>query len=341
MPLPILTETQWHFLPKVLLHEPLAGGLRPQTLLELCQQRNVPMPANTADDLAAWLLANSHSGSLERYLTGFSLTVAAMASEAACERVAFEAAEDARLDGCVLAEFRMAPLLLEEYGLSGEAVIEALLRGLKKSTLPSGFIVCAMRTDAPDVTAKSARLASRYRDQGVIGFDLAGAERGFPPTPHREAINIARDAGLGISLHAGEADEGSRVLEAAELGATRIGHGVHIMYAPDNVQQRIWIEEARRHALHFEVCPTSNVHTGIAPSVSAHPLRSMIEVGLSVSVSTDNRLMSCVTLSDELRAAHEQNGVSLAAIRQMMREAAHASFLPEAARQAALQALDA
>ena len=341
MPAPILTETQWQSLPKILLHEHLDGGLRPQTLLELCQQRNVPMPAQSANDLAAWLLANSHSGSLERYLTGFGLTVAAMASEAACERVAYEAAEDARLDGCVLAEFRMAPLLLEEYGLSGEAVIEALLRGLKKSTLPSGFIVCAMRTDTPDVTAKSARLAARYRDQGVIGFDLAGAERGFPPTPHREAINIARDAGLGISLHAGEADEGSRVLEAAELGATRIGHGVHIMSAPDNVQQRIWIEEARRHALHFEVCPTSNMHTGIASSVSAHPLRSMIESGLSVSVSTDNRLMSGVTLSEELRAAHEQNGVSLAAIRQMMREAAHASFLPEAARQAALQALEA
>ena len=341
MPDPILTKTQWQSLPKVLLHEHLDGGLRSQTLLELCRQRNVPLPAQSANDLAAWLLANSHSGSLERYLTGFSLTVAAMASGAACERVAFEAAEDARLDGCVLAEFRMAPLLLEAYGLKGEAVIEALLRGLKKSSLPSGFIVCAMRTDSPEASARSARLAARYRDHGVIGFDLAGAERGFPPTPHREAINIARDAGLGISLHAGEADEGSRVLEAARLGATRIGHGVHIMNAPDDLQQQRWIDEARRHALHFEVCPTSNVHTGIAESVSAHPLRRMIEAGLSVSVSTDNRLMSGVTLSGELRAAHEQNGVSLAAIRQMMQEAARASFLPETTRQTALQALEA
>ena len=332
-------EVQWRSLPKVLLHEHLDGGLRPQTLLELCQLRNVPMPANTGSDLAAWLLANSNSGSLERYLTGFSLTVAAMASEAACERVAYEAAEDAREDGCVLAEFRMAPLLLETYGLSGEAVVEALLRGLKKSTLPCGFIVCAMRTDAPDVTAKSARLAARYRDDGVIGFDLAGAERGFPPTPHREAINIARDAGLGITLHAGEADEGSRVLEAAALGATRIGHGVHIMNAPDAVLQSAWIDEARRLGLHFEVCPTSNVHTGIAPSVAKHPLRAMAAAGLSVSVSTDNRLMSGVTLSGELQAAHEQNGVSLDAIRQMMRTAAHASFLPESARHTALQAL--
>ncbi len=340
MPDAVLTETQWKALPKVLLHEHLDGGMRPQTLLALCQLRNVPMPASTAADLAAWLLANSNSGSLERYLTGFGLTIAAMASEDACERVAFEAAEDALADGCVLAEFRIAPLLLEAHGLSGEAVVEALLRGLKRSALPSGLIVCAMRTDAPDITAKSARLAARYAEHGVIGFDLAGAERGFPPTPHSEAINIARDAGLGITLHAGEADEGSRVLEAASLGATRIGHGVHIMNAPDAAQQRAWIDEARQHGLHFEVCPTSNVHTGIAPSVAAHPLRAMVEAGLSVSVSTDNRLMSDVTLSGELSVVHAQNGVSLKSLEQMMRDAALASFLPNAEREVALSALD-
>ena len=340
MPDAVLTETQWKKFPKVLLHEHLDGGLRPQTLLALCQQRNVSMPANTAADLAAWLLANSNSGSLERYLTGFGLTVAAMASVEACERIAFEAAEDALADGCVLAEFRMAPLLLEAHGLSGEAVVEALLRGLKRSALPCGLIACAMRTDAPDVTAKSARLAARYAGHGVIGFDLAGAERGFPPTPHREAINIARDAGLGITLHAGEADEGSRVLEAASLGATRIGHGVHIMNAPDAAQQRAWIDEARRLGLHFEVCPTSNVHTGIAPSVAAHPLLAMVEAGLSVSVSTDNRLMSGVTLSGELSVVHAQNGVSLERLAHMMRDAARASFLPNAERDAALLALD-
>ncbi len=335
-----LTSAQWKALPKVLLHEHLDGGLRPQTLLELCRQRGVTTPADTADGLAAWLLANSNSGSLERYLTGFGLTVAAMGSVAACERVAFEAAEDALDDGCVLAEFRIAPLLLEAYGLSGESVIEALLSGLKKSALPSGLIVCAMRTDAPEITLRSARLAARYANAGVIGFDLAGAERGFPPTPHRDAINAARDAGLGITLHAGEADEGSRVLEAASLGATRIGHGVHIMNAPDDSLQQQWLAEARRLKLHFEVCPTSNVHTGIAPSVAAHPLRSMVEAGLSVSVSTDNRLMSGVTLSGELAAVHTENGVSRERLGQMMRDAANASYLPADVRAAALVSLN-
>lgn len=336
----VLTDAQWKALPKVLLHEHLDGGLRPQTLLDLCRMHNVSMPGHTAEEVAAWLLANSNSGSLERYLTGFGLTIAAMASEAACERVAFEAAEDARMDGCVLAEFRIAPLLLEAHGLAGEVVVEALLHGLKRSGLPCGLIVCAMRTDAPESTARGARLAARYRDDGVIGFDLAGAERGFPPTPHREAINVARDAGLGITLHAGEADEGSRVLEAASLGATRIGHGVTIMNSPDLAQHHAWVDEARRRGLHFEVCVTSNVHTNTAESFAAHPLRAMAEAGLSVSVSTDNRLMSDVTLSGELRAVHEHNGIDLEGLETMMRAAASASFLPQETRNAASVALD-
>lgn len=332
----------WRALPKILLHEHLDGGLRPATLLALCRKQNVPIPADaadTADGLAAWLLANSNSGSLVRYLTGFSLTVAAMGSVEACEQVAFEAAEDARADGCVQAEFRMAPLLLEPYGLSGEAVVEALLAGLQKSALPSGLIVCAMRTDAPEATLKAAQLAARYAGRGVIGFDLAGAEKGFPPTPHKAAINAARDAGLGITLHAGEADEGSRVLEAGSLGATRIGHGVNIMRGTDPAERQRWIDEAKRLGLHFEVCPTSNVHTGVSASLADHPLREMVAAGLSVSVSTDNRLMSGVSMSGELADVHTQAGITRAQLGRMMREAAQASFLPEAVRKTALAAL--
>lgn len=334
------TDTDWRALPKVLLHEHLDGGLRPATLLELCRARGVATPADSADALAAWLLANSDSGSLVRYLTGFSLTVAAMASVEACERVAFEAAEDARLDGCVLAEFRMAPLLLEHYGLSGDEVVEALISGLRRSALPSGLIVCAMRMDSPDETLRAAKLAARHAGNGVIGFDLAGAEFGFPPTAHKSAIHAARDAGLGITLHAGEADAGSRVLEAAALGATRIGHGVNIMKAPNADEQSHWLGKARYLGLHFEVCPTSNVHTGTAASLAAHPLRAMAEAGLSVSVSTDNRLMSAITLTRELQLAHRENAVSIASLGRMMREAARVSFLPEDVRAQALKAVD-
>ena len=338
-----LNNTQWQQLPKILLHEHLDGGLRPQTLLELCHERNLTVPANDAEGLAEWMQANANSGSLERYLQGFGLTVAAMASAEACERVAYEAAEDARLDGCVLAEFRMAPLLLEAHGMSGEAVIEALLAGLARSSMPSGLIVCGMKMDSPNKTLRTAQLAARYQDQGassVIGYDLAGPERGFPPALHAAAIATARDAGLGITCHAGEADVGSRVLEAAALGATRIGHGVTIMEAPDALQQREWLDKARDMGLHFEVCPTSNVHTGAAASLATHPLRAMIEAGLSVSCSTDNRLMSGVTMSAECQMVHEQNGVSRQQFKRMMLDAAAASFLPAVVRAQALQAIE-
>src|SRR5688572_25976218 len=157
-------------LPKALLHEHLDGGLRPETLLELCAQRSVPVPVADAASLARWMHENADSGSLERYLKGFAITVAAMASEEACERVAFEAAEDALADGCVLAEFRMAPLLLEPFGLSGAAVVEATLAGLKRSRLRCGLIVCGMRTDNPADTTRSALLAATYHDQGVVGL---------------------------------------------------------------------------------------------------------------------------------------------------------------------------
>ncbi|MEP7295999.1 MAG: adenosine deaminase [Burkholderiales bacterium] len=331
----------WRQLPKVLLHEHLDGGLRAQTLLELCQEHGLATPAPDAASLAAWVHANADSGSLERYLQGFALTVAAMGSPEACERVAFEAAEDARLDGCVLAEFRIAPLLLESGRMPVDAAIEALLAGLRRSALPCGLIVCAMRTDPPALTLRSAQLAARYRDQGVIGFDLAGAERGYPPGLHAAAFEAARDAGLGITCHAGESDLGSRVLEAAALGATRIGHGVHIMSGDTAAQSAQWVASARELGLHFEVCPSSNVHTGAFASLAQHPIRAMLEAGLSVSCSTDNRLMSSTTLSDELAAIHHALGMSRVQLGQLMRNGAAASFMPASARRAALRALQA
>lgn len=337
---PIETPTDasaWQALPKVLLHEHLDGGLRPQTMLELCQAQGLQPPVDGALALARWMSANAHSGSLERYLQGFDWTVRAMASPEACERVALEAAEDAREDGCVLAEFRMAPLLLEPLGLAPEAVVEALLAGLARSPMPTGLILCAMRTDDPANSLRTAQLAARYRGHGVVGFDLAGAERGFPPTPHAAAFQCAREAGLGLTCHAGEADSGARVLEAAALGATRIGHGVHIMNLADWPAAPEWCEQARDAGLHFEVCPSSNVHTGVVHDVAAHPIAAMLRAGLDVSCSTDNRLMSAVTLSGELNTLYAQVGLSLQEVGQLMLNAARASFLDEHTRQQAAQ----
>jgi adenosine deaminase len=329
----------WADLPKVLLHEHLDGGLRPATLLALCRARGLPVPAADAAALSAWMHANANSGSLVRYLEGFALTVAAMASPEACEQVAFEAAEDARLDGCVLAEFRMAPLLLEPHGLPGEVVVEALVRGLRRSPLASGLIVCAMRTDAPAETRRAAELAARFVGQGVVGFDLAGAEFGHPPSDHVAAFDCAREAGLGLTCHAGEADDGARVLEAAaRLHVRRIGHGVNLVRgSPAEVAERVAV--VRHLGLHFEVCPSSNVHTGAAASIAAHPIADMLAAGLSVGCSTDNRLMSGVTLSHELSVLHHQRGMAVAELAALMRHAASASFLPWEQRERATAAL--
>ncbi|MDO6387698.1 adenosine deaminase [Uliginosibacterium sp. 31-12] len=330
----------WPSMPKALLHEHLDGGLRAQTLLDLCAERGIAVPAGSAAELAQWMQSNANSGSLVRYLQGFALTVEAMASAAACRRVAFEAAEDALLDGCVLAEFRMAPLLLEPFGITPEAVVEALLSGLKESRLASGLILCAMRTDTPEASLRTARLAARYSDQGVVGFDLAGAELNYPPGSHQAAYHVAREAGLGLTCHAGEADLGSRVLEAAQIGARRIGHGVNIMAPPDDATGAAWLAEARALNLHFEVCPSSNVHTGTVASLSEHPIRRMLAAGLSVSCSTDNRLMSGVTLSEEFSSLEQHLGLSVTEAVRLTRHAIRASFLEESQRLKAMQALD-
>jgi adenosine deaminase len=319
-------------LPKVLLHEHLDGGLRPQTLLELLHERGVEAPAHDAVGLEAWFRERAHAGSLAEYLKGFALTVAAMASPAAMQRVAFEAAEDALADGCVLAEFRIAPLLFESHGVSGEAAVEALLAGLSQSRLRSGLIVCAMRHLPPEETERAARLALRYRGQGVVGFDLAGAELGHPPSEHAAALTLVRDAGLPITVHAGEADEAKRVVEAGRLGARRIGHGVRLVDALGAPGGDELLHTVREMGLHLEVCPTSNVHTSAAASIATHPITALWRAGISLSYHTDNRLMSCITHTSEAVALLEDTTLTQADLLRMGIEAARHSFLGAAVR---------
>ncbi len=328
-------------LPKVLLHEHLDGGLRVATLLELLRERGLSAPAGDVETLAAWFDARAHAGSLVEYLRGFALTVAAMATPAALARVAFEAAEDARLDGCVLAEFRVAPLLFEAHGVPGEAAVESLLEGLARSSLPSGLIVCAMRQEDAAQTARAGALALRYRGQGVVGFDLAGPEAGFPATRHAALLARVRDEGLPLTLHAGEADDGWRVLEAARLGARRVGHGVRLAGLIGQPGGNEALAELRERGLHLEVCPTSNVHTGAAASIASHPIRALWQAGLSLSFHTDNRLISCIDQSTEAAQLVQQAGFGWAELVRMGLLAAEASFLPEPARAQATATLRA
>ncbi len=334
-------------LPKVLLHEHLDGGLRVATLLALLRERGIAAPADDEDALAAWFDARAHAGSLEEYLRGFALTVAAMATPEAMARVAFEAAEDARAEGCVLAEFRIAPLLFEAHGVAGEVAVSALLDGLSRSPLPSGLIVCAMRHESDAQIARAADLAIASHRQPprpgaarVIGFDLAGPEAGFPASRHAGLLTRVREAGLGLTLHAGEADGGERVLEAARLGAQRVGHGVRLADLLRSPDALALLAELRGRGVHLEICPTSNVHTGAAASLALHPIHALWRAGVSLSFHTDNRLMSRIDHSGEA-AGLVAAGFGWAELLQMELDAAAASFLPEATRQAAAARLQA
>lgn len=328
-------------LPKVLLHEHLDGGLRVATLIELARARGIALPSDDADTLAQWFRSRAHAGSLAAYLQGFGLTIAAMASVAALERVAFEAAEDALADGCVLAELRCAPHLWEGFGVPAEAALEALLAGLSRSALPSGLIVCAIRDHAASESERMTRLALRYRHRGVVGLDLAGPEVGHPPAGHAAAFALARDAGLPITCHAGEADEAGRVIEAARLGAQRIGHGVRLADALGLAEGKGLLDEARERHLHLEICVTSNVHTGAVASRAAHPIRALWDAGIALSFHTDSRLISGVSPSSEAASLVREGRFSFAELAQMSLGAARASFLPEAAKARAEAAIAA
>ena len=323
-------------MPKVVLHDHLDGGLRVPTLMELLRERGLALPAQDPAGVEAWFQQRAHAGSLTAYLEGFALAVAAMATPRALARVAFEAAEDAHADGAVLAEFRIAPLLFERHGLSGDAVVEALLEGLARSALQSGLIVCSMRELPPLETQRAVKLALRWQGRGVIGFDLAGAELGHPPAKHARALALAREAGLPLTLHAGEADAAGRVLEAVRLGARRIGHGLRLAEAIGDASRSHLVDAVKASGVHLEVCPTSNVHTGATGSVASHPIKLLWRAGVSLSFHTDNRLISCITHTGEAVRLVRETGFAPADLAQMTLQAAQHSFLPESAREHAL-----
>ena len=333
-PSPALSDDDLRQLPKVLLHEHLDGGLRPATLLALLRARGLASPAPDVAGLRQWFAQRAWAGSLAAYLEGFALTVAAMASPEALAQVAREAAEDARAEGCVLAEFRLAPLLFEPLGLAPEAVVEAVLGGWHAAGLPGGVILCGMRQHPVAQSLRVAALVQRYQGQGVLGFDLAGPEAGHPATDHATALRWLAERGLPFTLHAGEADAGERVFEAAALGARRIGHGVRI--APLLAEPR-WAEALQRlrvAAVHFELCLTSNAQTGALAGLPGHPVRALAAAGLSWSYHTDNRLMSMTSLVQEARLLTDTHGFDADALRACARRALAASFVPEAQRAA-------
>jgi adenosine deaminase len=281
-------------IPKIVLHDHLDGGMRPQTVIDLAAENGYDaLPTRDAYELEAMLLPTA--GDLESYLQAFTHPVGVLQSQAALERAAFEAASDWVSDGVVYGEVRFAPELHTRNGLSFLEACCAVLRGLSQVPVTSRLIVTAMRHT--NMSLEAARTAAKLKDSGVVGFDLAGPERGWPLAAHASAIAIARDAGLGISLHAGEAEGPAAVVEALELGAARIGHGVSAARDAAVMQRLIDTNTL------LEVCLTSNLQTGVAESLHKHPVGILVDAGVPVSIQVDNRTVSSTTASQELDRA--------------------------------------
>ncbi|MCL2464000.1 MAG: adenosine deaminase [Micrococcales bacterium] len=328
-------------LPKVLLHDHLDGGVRPATLVDLAARAEQPLPTTDPDELGAWFRAAASSGSLERYLETFAYPVGVMQTADALHRVAREAVEDLADDGVVYAESRFAPEQHTARGLSMAQVVEAVLAGFDEGmraaaargrTIAVRALLVAMRQF--DHWGRVAELAVTYRDRGVVGFDLAGPEAGFPADRDAAAFARARDAWLPVTVHAGEADGLESIAAALRMGARRLGHGLRI--ADDIDGDRLgplahWVRD-RRIAL--EICPTSNVHTGGAGSIAEHPVTHLHRLGFAVTVNTDNRLQSGTSMSAEFASLVGQAGWTLADLRQVTVTAAHHAFVHEDARTA-------
>lgn len=321
-------------LPKAVLHDHLDGGLRPETILELADEHGYTgLPASDADGLAKWF-HQGESGSLEAYLKAFEETISVMQTESAISRVAYEAGVDLQADGVVYAELRCGPSLLMRRGLSREAVLEAMLDGFERAQRDSGIAIYAIATalrqesDSVDV----ARAASRYVGRGVVAFDLAGPEMGFSPDVHLEACRISRETGLGLTLHAGESDGPNSMWRALALcGAQRIGHGVHVVQDADLEHGTLsnlgsFARRVRDHRIPLEVAITSNLHTGSWETPSEHPFGALHAAGFNVSINTDNRLMSGVSLSDEYALAATTYGLSANDLNEITVRAIEAGF---------------
>jgi len=321
-------------LPKVALHDHLDGGLRVRTVLELAADaRYGELPSEDPVELSEWFHQDG-SGSLERYLEAFAHTAAVTQTAEAIERVAYEAAIDLAHDGVVYAEVRFAPALHIVGGLSLEEVIEAALNGLSRgrgdSAIVTGLIPSALRQHRD--SEQVAKAAARFAGEGVVGFDLAGPEAGYPPDDHLPAFHVVSEAGLGITIHAGEGDGAHSIYRAvAHCGARRIGHGVRIVDDTDWSGRDIeaigpLARRIRDHRIHLEVSVRSNVDTGLAPDARSHPLGALYRAGFSVSINTDNRLMSDVSMSDEYASALTDQGLTVTDLGLIAEEALRNAF---------------
>lgn len=326
-------------LPKVLLHDHLDGGLRPQTVVELAKdQKYDKLPTTDPGELAEWFRRGARRGSLRLFLEGFHHTCGVMQTEEALERVAYEMMEDMKRDGVVYVETRFAPVFHIGKALDIHKVVRSVLRGLERGKedfgVHYGLIICAMRHMDPSISLDMAELATDFRNRGVLGFDLAGEEGGYPPKKHVEAFHFIQRENFNITIHAGEGFGKESIWQAIQwCGAHRIGHATRLIddmrvKEGEVLNMGTLAQYVLDKRIPLEICLTSNVHTGAVKSLEEHPFGIYYRYKFRCTLNTDDRLMSNITLTDEYCTAAGTFDLSLDDLEKLTINAMKSAFLP-------------
>ena len=325
-------------LPKTDLHVHLDGSLRIETILDLAAHDGIELPATTPEGLRRAMHVGENTGSLVEYLKAFDVTLRVMQTEEALTRIAYELAEDAAKENVRYMEVRYAPMLHTRRDLPVTTVVEAVIAGLRQAQkdhgIESNVIICGIRNISPESSLEMAQLAVAYKNRGVVAYDLAGAEYDHPAKHHRSAFQLVRDNNINVTIHAGEAYGPESIAQAIHVcGAHRIGHGCRLREDGD------LLHYVNDHRIALECCPSSNVQTGAVKDLATHPLKLYYDLGLRVTVNTDNRLITDTTVSKELWLCHTQMGLSLGAIKRIIINGMKAAFLPFHIKQSMLRKL--
>ncbi len=321
-----VTEELLHALPKTDLHCHLDGSLRLKTMLELADQQGVKLPADSEEGLARAMKIGQRHPNLEEYLKGFEITLSVMQTEEALYRTAYELAIDAAAENCRLIEVRYAPVLHLQKGLKPTVVVEAVLEGLRaaqrETGILAGVLVCGIRNMSPETSLRLAELSVAYKNRGVLGFDLAGAEHGNPARDHQEAFQLILNNNINCTVHAGEAYGPVSIAQALHYcGAHRIGHGVRLREDGD------LLNYVNDHRIPIECCPSSNVQTGAVTDMASHPFKFYLDFGLRVTINTDNRLITDTTVTKELLLLAKQFDVTVKDVRNILVGGFKSAFL--------------
>ncbi|MFQ5679167.1 MAG: adenosine deaminase [Gemmatimonadota bacterium] len=320
--------------PKAELHVHLDGSLRPETIVELADRHAVEIPAREPDELADYLYVQD-ARHLEDYLARFEVTLSVMQHPDALERIAYELCEDAAAENVRYMEIRYSPILVTRRGLPLPETVDAPLRGMRRAEeelgIRSNLILCGIRDMDPDISRDLADLTIAFKNRGVVGFDLAGAEYNYPAKKHKNAFYMVRNANISATIHAGEAYGPESIHQALHYcGADRIGHGTRLFEDPD------LLEFVNDHRIPLEICLTSNVQTHAVEDFESHPVRQYYDRGLVVSLNTDNRLMSRTTVTEEYVRAWKHLDFTPEEIAEMILHGFRSAFLHYGEKQALL-----